>query len=515
MRVKTALRDFLSCLSLANLIMMKMWLLLLPFDAGKSFWLAHSPSNSYLAAMVCTILVGLGLWCAALIANHWQGAAMALWPFMYGATLCFALNGIRNNYEWGMHNMYRALGKGGALLAGIAVILLVTCMVFWMVRYRHMIARQYHKVPLVLAPFVFFTFGQSVLALRQAEPESVFISHAHQNIQLSENTLAMPVVWIIFDELDYGIAFGRRPKGLLLPELDRFQQTSLCATHAYSPFDATAVSIPALLTGKALKMTKPLSAAEMILTGVDWTTSSLQTESTIFADMHNRGGKTALFGWFFPYSRLFGTVDVIKDYPNYFYPVSDRLAKTVVLQLRSLVESGYFSPFGDSLLVRNHISITTSMHKDVTHYLQTNQSGFAFLHYPVPHSMNIYNRHIQRYGANRNIKEGYLDNVALVDLLLSEIRAAMQKAGTWDKALVIVSADHHWRFNTYDGIIDKQRVPFMVKMPYQKNTITVGKRFETVRTRDLITQVVDGKLKTPEDVSRWMAREASSNHFSR
>ena len=505
MRIKTSLRDFLACLSLANLIMMKVWLLLLPFYSRKSFWSAHSPSNNYLAAMVNTILIGLGLWCTALIANHWKKSAIALWPLIYGAAIVFSLNGIRSNWGWGRHSLYQALGTAGALLVGSAVLLLMVGIAFVLIRYRHIVAQQHFRVPLVLAPFILVTFGQSVLALRQVEPESAFIHHEHQNIQDSENKLAMPVVWVIFDEMDYGITFERRPEELLLPELDNLHKTSIFVSQAYSPWEATSVSIPALLTGKALEMTTPRSAVEMTLTGTDGSTSRLQTESTIFADMHVRGSRTALFGWSFPYSRLFKSVDVVKDYPALLAANSDRLAVTVVEQLRTLVESLYFSPFGNSLLYENHFSTTTSMQKDVTHYLQHNQSGgFVFLHYPVPHSMNIYNHLTHSFGPNPNVKKGYLGNMALVDRLLGEIRRTMETAGTWDKALVVVSSDHHWRFNTYDGIIDKRRVPFMVKLPHQVKGVTVNSRFETVETRDLILQIVDGKLRTPEDVSHWM-----------
>jgi hypothetical protein len=39
-------------------------------------------------------------------------------------------------------------------------------------------------------------------------------------------------VWIIFDELSQAIAFGNRPPGLSLPNLDRLKAVSLFATAA-------------------------------------------------------------------------------------------------------------------------------------------------------------------------------------------------------------------------------------------------------------------------------------------
>lgn len=504
MRIKVVTRDFLSCCSLANLVMLKVWLTLLPFDPGNSFFLSHSPANGYLAAMIDTVLIALSLWCAVFLAKRWHRSTLAIWPLVYVVTLCFALNGLRDNYHWGIYTLYESFGKWAALL-GIAALLMMAGAVYWMVRFRRLITKNYFKLPLLFLPFLLVTFEQSAMALYQAEPESTFMVKERKYFRAPENTLVPPVVWIIFDELDYRIAFERRPKELLLPELDKLLQTSLSANNAYSPGLETAVSIPALLTGHVLKMTKTIGAGVMELTGIDGTSSTLQTQSTIFADMHNRGQKTALFGWYFPYSRLFSGIDIVRDYPRGLYQGSAQLSEIVALQLRTLVESVYFSPFGDSLVISNHILMTKSINDDVTRYLKTDQSrGFAFMHYPVPHSPNIYNRYTLEFGPNRNVKEGYLDNLALVDVLLGKIRRAMEESGNWDKSLVVVSSDHHLRLDAYDGFINERRVPFIVKLPHQSKGLIVNSRFETVRTRDLILEIVDGKLKTPEDVRYWI-----------
>ncbi len=506
MCIKSIFRDLTVCLSFANLIMLKVWLQLLPYGFDNYYRMEHHQYfvNRYLSAMFCTILISMGLLCVSLIARRWQKSADFFWPFIYGATFCFALNGIRIQCGFVVKTLLIAPIKVGTLLTGIGLIFLVTGMLFWLVGKRHMVARQYFRVPLLFAPFILITFGQSILSLQQMKQSSA-CSLPRQNIQYSEGTLAMPVVWIIFDELDYGIAFERRSKGLLLPQFDKLQQSSLCVTQAFSPYYSTSVSISSLLTGKILKKIKPVSASELKLTGADGTISSLQTKSTIFYDIHKRGGKTALFGWALPYSHMFSTLNIVKDYCN---PQSEPIANTMFFQLLSLVSETLIDYanflFDNSIEVSNHVSVTSSMHEDVIRYLETNQRGFTFLHYPVPHAPNIYNHHTFRYGAEPDIKERVLGNVALVDLLLGEIRLSMEKAGTWDKALVVVSADHGLRSNKYDGIIDKQHVPFLVKMPDQKSGVVVPDRFETVNTRQMVLNIVDGKIRTPEDLKSWM-----------
>jgi len=340
-----------------------------------------------------------------------------------------------------------------------------------------------------------FTFVQSLLALSKVEPESAFSTHAYKNLQPVERPNAIPVIWIIFDELDYRIAFGHRPKTLLLPELDKLEQTSLSASKAYSPGGGTMISIPELLTGKVLKSSTPLSANKIKLIGLDGKASNFLTDETIIADMKERGKKTAIFGWYFPYNRLFQTVDVSKSYS--LNPTLVGLAETIAHQLRSLIESRV-------TFNKHHISITVAMQHDVIHFLQTFQRGFVFLHYPVPHGDFIYNRNTKKYCQNLNLKEGYLDNVALTDRLLGEVRATMEQSGTWDKSLVIVSADHHWRWNTYDGVTDTFHVPFLVKLPGQKDSLSLSSRFETLNTKEMILNVIDGKIKTPEELKKWI-----------
>lgn len=494
--------DVLVCLSLANLVMMKVWVLLLPFNPGKSFWLSHSPANSYMASIINTFIIGLGFWCTVFIAKRWRLATKSVWSFLYVITLCFFLNGLRIYFSATLPSLYVLLSKAGVLLVSIVLLVLMAVFVLFTILCRNLILRLCIRLPLVFAPFIIVTFGTSLFALHNSEPEFVFFASSKHSLP-QEKRRSVPVVWVIFDELDYGIVFEQRPKNLLLTELDKLRSTCVFVNNAYSPSASTAVSIPAMLTGKALKETKPISATEMSLIKPNGTTSNLKSES-VFTDMNNKGEITALFGWYFPYSRVFNSVDVIKDYPTMFYPTSERLDITVIAQLRSLVEAAHFSPFGDSLVAINHILITKSMHNDVLDFLQTYHTGLIFLHYPIPHEPYIYDRYTHKYGTNHSVKEGYFDNVALVDMLLGEIRRTLEKTGVWDKSLFIVSADHGWRNNSFGGIIDKQRVPLMIKLPEQKTAILASDHFETVKTRQMISNVIDGKINTPEELRRWM-----------
>jgi len=509
MRINKKIQELLVCLSLANLIMLKIWLVILPYNLARSFWLPHSPAISYLAAIFSTLLIALTLFVLMSIARKSHKNIYGLFTILlYCGTFIFVVNGIRNYYKFAMAILYEGLGAWGVFLFIAMIILFTFIVAFLFFKIRDKIYTSHSIIPLIFVPFVFVTFGQSIFAIWRSEPESAFLPHRKKVQKYSNNINGIPVVWVIFDELDYRMAFGNRPKKLLLPEFESFKKTSVYAIKAFSPAGATSISIPALLTGKRLMLSTTLNANEIELTALDKSTNLLNYESTIFADFNKKGKKGALYGWYFPYNRLFPMVENIQDYPAYYFVNYNSFAIATIYCLRSLVESGYYSPFGNSADLLNYIHTVTSMQKDVIHYIHSKQGGFVFLHYPVPHSLNIYNRETKKYCTNRNIKEGYLDNMALADRLLGEVRSTMQKIDTWDKSLVIVSSDHHWRLNSYDGITDLMHVPFMVKLPSQKNSIMVSEHFETVMTKIMINNIIDGKINTPEELQKWMQKSS-------
>jgi hypothetical protein len=96
------------------------------------------------------------------------------------------------------------------LVAAVVVISGLAGILFWTIRNRRLVARQHWGMAFAIAPFLLVTFGQSVFALWRVEPESAFVPPEHQrSFVTSTNAPGIQVVWIIFDELDYGISFGR------------------------------------------------------------------------------------------------------------------------------------------------------------------------------------------------------------------------------------------------------------------------------------------------------------------
>jgi hypothetical protein len=499
-------RDLLVSLSIANLWFTKLWLKILPYNRGSNFFLPYSPLDTYLAALLNVASWGLALFLLLRFCRR----RPRLFPWLVLALFCFTA--IVVVYGIGVAFMSFArfvflFGQHGATLVAVGSTAGALAGMYLLVRYRVQLARRYAVLPLLFLPFLPVTVAQSLAAIAKVEPAANFLPHAVAPAKPLANPLHKNVVWVIFDETDYRLGFARRPASLALPAFDRFRKGALFATAAYSPNDNTQTSLPSLLTGIPLNRTEPLSATRLdLIHAGSLSHSDFTGADTVFKEVKKRGGSTALFGWFLPYMRLMQGVDLGRNYARYNVCTSERLLDVYLGQWREVVDLR-FLPGTNTLLAENQIGMVKEMRTDIASAIKENDASFMFLHYSVPHSPNVYHRRTGRFGFNRNKREGYLDNLALADRCFAELRKALEEKGIWDSSTVIVSSDHHWRTNTYDGVLDKQHVPFMVKFPHQQQGTLYQGRFNTILTKDLVLQILDGKLNSPEQAGAWLDQE--------
>ena len=501
------LSDLTAALSLANLMFLRLWMKLLPYQSGSGYTLAYSPFNSYLAVMLNIVLCGGAFFLLLRLGRRCRKA----FPWLVLA-LC-ALVGVCACYGVGLSlfsisRLVLLIGSPKVFALEIASALAAAAGILLATRHLKKVARLCLRIPLLLAPFLLVTFSQAVAALVRMEPASQFRPHRVDPPGALRNPLKTSVVWMIFDETDYRVCFEKRPASLKLPAFDRIREGGLWATRAYSPSDATQVSLPALLTGIPLASTDPVGARRLDLIPAAGTGRlDFATQQNIFDRVKARQGSTALFGWYHPYARVMHGVDLSRDYPWYNFFTSDSLLKVLLFQWVEVLDFR-FNPFKNSVQGDNHIAISQGMQSDLLAAVREQSPSLMFLHYPLPHLPSIYERKSGAFGTNRSISEGYLDNMALADRYLGELRAEMERKGTWDSALIVISSDHHWRTNTYDRQIDYEHVPFLVKLPHQQKGLTYDGRFNTVLTQDLILAVLDGKIESPKDASGWLDRNS-------
>jgi arylsulfatase A-like enzyme len=130
--------------------------------------------------------------------------------------------------------------------------------------------------------------------------------------------------------------------------------------------------------------------------------------------------------------------------------------------------------------------------------------GLVFVHLPAPHGPGIYDRHTGKLGAPGNPKEWYLDNLALADRALGELRQALERSGLAARTAIIVTADHSWGASaSFDGKRDP-RIPLLVRLPGQTATLAHDSEVRTVLLQDLVLALLGDEVRTPEEVARWL-----------
>lgn len=329
------------------------------------------------------------------------------------------------------------------------------------------------------------------------------------------------VVWLVFDELDYGIAFDRRPSHLALPNLDRFCAESFSFTQAFPPAHCTELSMPALISGFDVAGTWPTSfdqldvavrgkgqdgfaAEDPRLTRVKWS-----SQPTVFSRAQELGAYTAMVGWYHPYPRLIGShLDwcAWHDNSEAAFAVRNSFWGAYVDHMRSLFESGRYSPFGQSLSVQKSARQHEDIRRQAARIVSDDLFDLTLVHWPLPHAPFFYDASSGSSRASNRGAAGYLDQLILTDLMLGEILALVEMEHDCRRSTIILSSDHWWRASEqFDGQLDR-RVPFMVRFPQERKSTQSLQKFETRNTADLILKLMTGAISDHDDLSTWLRR---------
>jgi hypothetical protein len=342
------------------------------------------------------------------------------------------------------------------------------------------------------------------------------------------------VVWIVFDELSQAVTFARRPRTLDLPNFDRLRSESLHASSARAPADATLQSIPALLLGEQISSARPRGFDSLTLRSPSRAAGfDFKSAENIFDRARRLGRNSALSGWFHPYGRLFNRSLVASTWTaGWLLAGVEEPAEPMgfggLLWHRARAQAAVFPLLGHlpgmipaayqrEEMAARFVRLLSSSKA----YASGADLGLVFLHLPVPHPPGIYDR--ATLALTSRGSHGYLDNVALADRALGEIREAMERAEVWDRTAVIVSADHGWRpiwrgspdwseeeereFPANGG--DALSVPFLVKLPGGAGAAVDYERpFETVRTGGLVLKILRGEIASYTALADEMAETA-------
>ena len=269
-------------LSLANLLMLRVWSALLTKNADAGYTLSHPPRPvDFAAAILGVSLLGLFFSVVSTIARRsTQGRVVLQW----GAVLSIGLviNAVRQvvtNSPTG--NLGAALRDGDwrtAAAAGlVGACLLVTATLVW----RDRVARIVSIALLVSSPFALVTFSEAAIGIARYNPS------AYANKALAPPVQAQSaqrrILWVIFDEMDERLAFVNRDPALRLPEFERLGRESFTASDARSPDRTTLKSLPSLLTGEQVINAQTVAPNDLLLTYRSGRTAHWQDEPNLFS----------------------------------------------------------------------------------------------------------------------------------------------------------------------------------------------------------------------------------------
>ena len=538
------LRRALIALSLANIFFLPAWREVL--DPGPLFHCYHTKlcpvGAELLAVALNTTLLAVALFAGYELARR-SGrplvlrAAQAL--FLVFFLLC--LNAVRVQYRGLLlTGLTGSLGRAGTLALGL-VVLALGAYALWRVGFARLV-RGAAAAALILSPFVFLAYGQ---ALWQLVWYRGVVAERGEPARAQPTREGQPrVFWLIFDELDYRLAFDQRPAGLELPEFDRLRAESLAAGEAYPPGAFTIQVLPALLTGKLVAEaveTRPDDLNLKFHEESEWV--GWRTRPNIFGRAREAGLNAGVAGWHHPYCRMFKKDLVRCSWGEDTFTELGVVQRSTVTgnMLRGARMSFFSVPALHRLLPRReevyrHESalLEKKMHKlrelvDAGRALAADpQLQLVLVHLPIPHPPHFYDRALGRYAFDA--PRSYLDSLALTDRTLGELRREMEAAGLWDSTAVIVTSDHWWRarevwapvaaipdnapyWNDSDTALvpaeTDYRVPFMLKLPGQRRGLGYAPAFNTIVTHDLVLGVLRGELKTPEEAASWLDRHRS------
>jgi hypothetical protein len=352
-------------------------------------------------------------------------------------------------------------------------------------------------------------------------------------------------IWIIFDEMDQRIAFNERPVSLELPELDRLRRESLEARRVSQTADRTLLAMPTLISARSYRKAEIKGASRLDVfpedsrEGLNWA-----DEHNVFRGAHEMGRNVAIAGWYHPYCRLFGD-----QLMNCFAPsshtgramlreqnasqrgVAGMVALLFRLQLENLKDMYRFDGISGSENLKDayvqsqqqqeYFEIRDHAYADAL----DPRIGFMLLHFPTPHMYAIYNR--WRKDFTLESTTDYLDNLALVDRTVGELRAQLEAAGLWDQTSILITADHGFRPEMWQGrygwtenmerISEKGEshlVPFILKMAREHEHLVVDRPFSNVIVSDLAMAVLGGQISTASQAADWIERRAANSEIS-
>jgi hypothetical protein len=467
------------------------------FRADRDFYNRVPLGGPVLVALVLNIvaLAAVGFLGVQALRRVRRPAWRRLGAVAVAAALLVALNSARITYE--------TVGRWADLLGGPGLLAVVVLALGAAVGWPRPALRVIRGLALVASPVGIVTLGFALWMLLEVAAGPVWPRVEPAPLKRTPPSLRR-VVWLVLGELDQRITFEARPPGLELPELDRLRRESLYADGARPPAGAVEVSMPALITGRPVVAVAPLGPDDLELTFADGKRARWSAHANVFTRARTLGYDTALIGWHLPYPRVLGGSLAVADWrPSAAYEAArgHTFAEAMWNQWASLAPPANLR----RLSARRFEELADLAIRAAS----DGRFGLVLLHLPVPQPPGIYDRATGRLTPwnFRRAGGGYVDNLALADRMLAQLRRGLDRARLGDRTWLVVTSDRWWRTSKhYDGHVD-HRVPFLVRPPDGGRATHVDMAFNTLGTHDLVLAILRGSVSDTADAAAWLTRQ--------
>jgi len=502
--LKPTLKDLLFGISLANLCYLKVWYLSLTGQARDYHSATPYTIGTFAAAVISVMVLGFAFGFASFGARVLKQRGAPEWlGLLIFLPLIAPLNFFRRFvFNWPMTDI---------LSLGIPLLGIVVCACAALLyRFHQKVIRITVFLIFALWPFCLVTFGTAVLRIGQLSLKPGPSANLSQNAHNPGHPREFRLVWIIFDELDERVAFDSRPAGMRLIEFDRLRAQALVAKDAYPPAKSTIASIPSLTIGKYVQTAVRASPDELLLSFLGETNVvSWSRSSNLFSQAHWDGFRTAVAGWYHPYGRLFGPI--LDECYALGAPIVNQFdGRSLWTSLASEFVSVVFPLHERTLYMKIHSELLTR----ALSLVSNRNLDLVFLHFSIPHPPSIYDPGTRKLAVTElRLREGYFNNLLLADQALGLLRSAMELAGVWERTTVLISSDHWWREE--DGAYGRidHRVPFILKLAENSESLTYSPRLNTVLTADLISFLLKNRPRSLLEVAEWLNQHREQRDF--
>lgn len=491
----TAVWQLVRAVSLANVLWLPVWERVLYSRA----WGVRS-AEAPLASLTGVVSLAVALWSLETACRRWGRRSQFLWSVLTACALLVPLNVIRR--------VILPATTGDELWSGglkVAMVAATMGVILWaVVRHRERMERLLSSLAVVCLPFVGVTVGQTagflVARHHPVTPE--------MQADGPRGKIRRTVV-LLFDELDYVLAFERRRQGIQLEEFDRLAARSF-RSQLRPAGEVTLKAVPAMLAGRVLDEAL-LDAANRLWVRFrgEEEFQDLASVETLFQRANQTGARIAVVGAWLPYCALVPPgsrcwqVPLLNDggagwegpRPGDRMGLLEALARHAVHAIRAAPLLGRWVREDPQRWYMRLLETSLEAVSD-------SEAELVWVHVPLPHPPWIFDRIQQRvtYSAG-----GYDDNLVLVDRMLGALRQGMEQAGLWRESVIVVTSDHGYRA----GAEKHTRVPLMVRFPDEVRWEEATPAESTV-LRAVVEAVLKGEVRSGSELARLLFRWSSS-----